>query len=82
MEGFVFAIPEEMNVAQPSRRFQRVRLVPRQYENYTEGQELDEVLEVKKNTCPKDRKKKRMEAKYKMKSSAQYPSLEEDSSWA
>ena len=45
------------------RRSERVRSALRPHEDYVGGQELDQALDVKKSTSPKDRKRRRIAAK-------------------
>ena len=63
--GFGFDIPEGVVVSDTPRRSTRLKATPKEHNDYTGGDKLDEVLGVKKSTSPKERKRKQIKAKYK-----------------
>ena len=63
-EGYLPEFPNGVPVV-TERRSQWLKSTPKQYQNYTGGAELDKVLSVKKSTSPKERRRKRMEMKYR-----------------
>ena len=60
--GSAFENPEGLEIMETLRRSECVRNALKQHEDYVGEQELDKVLDVKKGTSEKDRRKRKMAA--------------------